>query len=122
MASVSTAVAVGGRWRPRLGARGSAGLVSRPRHSEDPNHREGGFAMGSVAEASERRDALVGRVFGNAIGAFDLFSVHLGDVLGLYRVLADRGALTSAELADTAGVHERYAREWLEQQAASGLL
>jgi 2-polyprenyl-3-methyl-5-hydroxy-6-metoxy-1,4-benzoquinol methylase len=76
----------------------------------------------SVAEATERRDALVERLFGNAIGAFDLFSVHLGDVLGLYRVLADRGALTSAELAATAGVHERYAREWLEQQAASGLL
>jgi 2-polyprenyl-3-methyl-5-hydroxy-6-metoxy-1,4-benzoquinol methylase len=78
--------------------------------------------MASVAEASERRDALVERLFGNAIGAFDLFSVYLGDVLGLYRVLADSGALTSAELADKADVHERYAREWLEQQAASGLL
>jgi 2-polyprenyl-3-methyl-5-hydroxy-6-metoxy-1,4-benzoquinol methylase len=46
----------------------------------------------------------------------------LGDVLGLYRALAERGPLTSAELADAAGVHERYAREWLEQQAASELL
>jgi 2-polyprenyl-3-methyl-5-hydroxy-6-metoxy-1,4-benzoquinol methylase len=78
--------------------------------------------MARVAEASERRDALVERLFANAIGAFDLFSVYLGDVLGLYRLLADRGPLTSAGLADAAGVHERYAREWLEQQAASGLL
>jgi 2-polyprenyl-3-methyl-5-hydroxy-6-metoxy-1,4-benzoquinol methylase len=58
----------------------------------------------------------------SAIAAFDLFSVYLGDVLGLYRSLADKGPLTSAELAATAGVHERYAREWLEQQAASALL
>ena len=74
------------------------------------------------ADAAQRRDALVERLFMNAIGAFDLFSVYLGDVLGLYRALAERGPLTSPELADAAGVHERYAREWLEHQAASDLL
>jgi 2-polyprenyl-3-methyl-5-hydroxy-6-metoxy-1,4-benzoquinol methylase len=58
----------------------------------------------------------------SAVAAFDLFSVYLGDVLGLYRALADSGPLTSTELADAAGVDERYAREWLEQQAASALL
>ena len=73
-------------------------------------------------EPTQRRDALVERLFMDAVGAFDLFSVYVGDVLGLYRVLAERGALTPAELADAAGVHERYAREWLEQQAASDLL
>jgi 2-polyprenyl-3-methyl-5-hydroxy-6-metoxy-1,4-benzoquinol methylase len=78
--------------------------------------------MAEVKEAAERRDALVERLSANAIGAFDLFSVYLGDVLGLYRVLVDRGPLTSVELAAAAGVHERYAREWLEQQAASALL
>jgi len=77
---------------------------------------------GAADSAEQRRDALVERLFLNAIGAFDLFSVYLGDRLGLYRVLADQGALTSAELAAAAGVHERYAREWLEQQAASALL
>jgi 2-polyprenyl-3-methyl-5-hydroxy-6-metoxy-1,4-benzoquinol methylase len=74
------------------------------------------------ADAAQRRDALVERLFMNAIGAFDLFSVYVGDVLGLYRALAERGPLTSTELADAAGVHERYAREWLEHQAASDLL
>jgi 2-polyprenyl-3-methyl-5-hydroxy-6-metoxy-1,4-benzoquinol methylase len=78
--------------------------------------------MANAAEATERRDALVERLFANAIGAFDLFSVYLGDVLGFYRALADKGPLSSVGLADVAGVHERYAREWLEQQAASGLL
>jgi 2-polyprenyl-3-methyl-5-hydroxy-6-metoxy-1,4-benzoquinol methylase len=78
--------------------------------------------MAKVADANERRDALVERLFMNAIGTFDLFSVYVGDVLGLYSILNERGPLTSAELADAAGVHERYAREWLEQQAASDLL
>jgi 2-polyprenyl-3-methyl-5-hydroxy-6-metoxy-1,4-benzoquinol methylase len=78
--------------------------------------------MATTADATARRDALVERLFMNAIGAFDLFSVYLGDALGLYRTLADKGQLTSAELAEAAGVHERYAREWLEQQAASELL
>jgi 2-polyprenyl-3-methyl-5-hydroxy-6-metoxy-1,4-benzoquinol methylase len=75
-----------------------------------------------VADPGERRDALVERLFTDAIGAFDLFSVYLGERLGLYRTMADRGPMTSAELAEAAGVHERYAREWLEQQAASDLL
>jgi 2-polyprenyl-3-methyl-5-hydroxy-6-metoxy-1,4-benzoquinol methylase len=78
--------------------------------------------MATTAEIAERRDALVERLFMDAIGAFDLFSVHIGDRLGLYRALADRGPLTSSELAESAGIHERYAREWLEQQAASDIL
>jgi 2-polyprenyl-3-methyl-5-hydroxy-6-metoxy-1,4-benzoquinol methylase len=78
--------------------------------------------MATAAEATERRDALVERLFMDAIGAFDLFSVHIGDRLGLYRALADHGPLTSTELAEAAGIHERYAREWLEQQAASDIL
>src|SRR5256886_701430 len=78
--------------------------------------------MAATANAAERRDALVERLFMDAISAFDLLSVYLGDVLGLYRTLADKGPLTSPELAEAAGIHERYAREWLEQQAASGLL
>jgi 2-polyprenyl-3-methyl-5-hydroxy-6-metoxy-1,4-benzoquinol methylase len=78
--------------------------------------------MTSVSDSTERRDALVERLFMNAVGAFDLFSVYVGERLGLYRIIADDGPLTSAELAQAAGVHERYAREWLEQQAASDLL
>ena len=76
----------------------------------------------ATAEETTRRDELVGRLFMNALGAFDLLSVYLGDELGLYRALQEKGALTSAELAEAAGIHERYAREWLEQQAASELL
>ncbi len=69
-----------------------------------------------------RRDALAERLLGSLAGAFDLFAVYLGDRLGLYRVLADDGPMTSAELAERTGTDERYVREWLEQQATSGLL
>ena len=41
--------------------------------------------------------------------------------LGYYRALAN-GALTSAELAARTNTHERYAREWLEQQTVAGIL
>jgi 2-polyprenyl-3-methyl-5-hydroxy-6-metoxy-1,4-benzoquinol methylase len=78
--------------------------------------------MATTAQETVRRDALVERLFMDAVGAFDLFSVYLGERLGLYRALADKGPLSSAELAEAAGIHERYAREWLEHQAASELL
>jgi SAM-dependent methyltransferase len=75
-----------------------------------------------VEAAEARRDALVERLFGSAVAAFDLYGVYLGDRLGLYAALAERGPLTPSGLADAAGIHERYAREWLEQQAASAIL
>ncbi len=67
-------------------------------------------------------DALVGRLFEAGIGMFDVMSVYLGDQLGLYRALRDGGPATSAELAARAGIDERYAREWLEQQATTDIL
>lgn len=61
------------------------------------------------------------RLFGAALGTMELTTTYLGRRLGLYEALrgADR---TSGELAEAAGVDERYAREWLEQQAACALL
>jgi ubiquinone/menaquinone biosynthesis C-methylase UbiE len=77
----------------------------------------------STADTTEtRRDELVERLFGAALGAMDLLCVYLGDRLGMYNALADAGPSTSAELASAAGVNERYAREWLEQQTMSGIL
>jgi 2-polyprenyl-3-methyl-5-hydroxy-6-metoxy-1,4-benzoquinol methylase len=72
--------------------------------------------------ASERRDALVERLFLATIGAFELAGVYLGERLGLYRALAEQGPMTSEELAAASEIHQRYAREWLEQQAAGSIL
>lgn len=46
--------------------------------------------------------------------------VVLGDKLGLYKAMADGEPVTPAELARRTDCHERYVREWLCQQAASG--
>jgi 2-polyprenyl-3-methyl-5-hydroxy-6-metoxy-1,4-benzoquinol methylase len=72
--------------------------------------------------AAARRDALVERLFGATIGAMDLAGLYVGERLGLYRVLAEHGPLTASQLAEHGGINERYAREWLEQQAASQIL
>ena len=71
---------------------------------------------------TEAIDAFAERVFGSILGTFEVASIFLGDRLGLYRSLADDGPATSGELAARVGVAERYAREWLEQQAAIGYL
>jgi SAM-dependent methyltransferase len=66
-------------------------------------------------------DAFVERLFGSVLAALDLHAVYLGDRFGYYRELADR-SLTSSELAARTGTAERYVREWLEQQAVTGIL
>ena len=76
-----------------------------------------------AAPATEHTaDELVGRLFASTIGMMDVMSVYVGDHLGLYRALHEGGAATSKELAIRAGIDERYAREWLEQQAVTGIL
>jgi 2-polyprenyl-3-methyl-5-hydroxy-6-metoxy-1,4-benzoquinol methylase len=79
-------------------------------------------ALESDIDVVAQRDALVERIFGATLGAFDLFAVYLGDRLGYYRALAAGESLTSRELAARTETHERYAREWLEQQAVTGIL
>lgn len=75
-----------------------------------------------LPSVASRPDALAAQLRAAAAGALELMSVYLGDRLGLYRVLAEHPAATAAELALAAGVHERYAREWLEHQTVSGIL
>jgi ubiquinone/menaquinone biosynthesis C-methylase UbiE len=68
----------------------------------------------------ERLDALLGQAvveFGATVNAA---LVVIGDRLGLYRALAGAEALSSTELAERTGTAERYVREWLNAQAASG--
>lgn len=49
-------------------------------------------------------------------------AIMVGDRLGLYAAMAGAGPLTSVELAERAGVSERYVREWLFQQVAAKVL
>ena len=62
------------------------------------------------------------RLFGYMNGATVSMMVCLGDRLGLYAALAGAGPLASGELAEKTGLDERWVREWLYGQGASGLL
>jgi hypothetical protein len=57
-------------------------------------------------------------------GAYTAVLVYVGDKLGLYKAMADaqRGSMTSEELASKTGTVERCVREWLANQAAGGYI
>jgi 2-polyprenyl-3-methyl-5-hydroxy-6-metoxy-1,4-benzoquinol methylase len=83
----------------------------------DPEH-----AASDLQYPDDPSAALAERLFQDAVGALELYTVYLGERLGMYQALAEGGSATSAELAARTATNERYAREWLEQQATSGLL
>jgi SAM-dependent methyltransferase len=66
----------------------------------------------------DKLNELVGDLGAAMTGA----SILLGDRLGLYKAMANGTPMTSAEIAKKAGLHERYVREWLSAQAASGYI
>jgi SAM-dependent methyltransferase len=70
----------------------------------------------------DRMETMDERLFRDAVAALELYTVYLGERLGLYRALAKGGPATSSELAERTSTTERYVREWLEHHAASGLL
>jgi len=67
-------------------------------------------------------EAFAGRLFEAGLAAMELANIELGVRLGLYQALAGAGPVTADELAARGGIALRYAREWLEQQAAAGVL
>jgi SAM-dependent methyltransferase len=76
----------------------------------------------SADAIASQRDAFIERFLQSAAGTFSLFSIYIGDRLGLYRALVEGGPATSGELASRTATHERYIREWLEQQTVAGIL
>ena len=72
---------------------------------------------------SKNADELVERLFESSLGMLDLMNIYLGHRLDYYSKLSQApGGLTAPELAQSSGTNTRYAREWLEQQGASGFL
>ena len=70
----------------------------------------------------DKLNQFIGQMLGDLGGAMSVALVRMGDALGLYRMLHEKGAMTPRELADAARVDERYLREWLSHQAASNYL
>jgi 2-polyprenyl-3-methyl-5-hydroxy-6-metoxy-1,4-benzoquinol methylase len=67
-------------------------------------------------------EEFAGNLFGACLASMELANVELGIRLGLYEVLAGAGPMTASELAERSEIVERYAREWLEQQAVAGVV
>jgi 2-polyprenyl-3-methyl-5-hydroxy-6-metoxy-1,4-benzoquinol methylase len=64
----------------------------------------------------------IGQMLNDLGGAVSIALVQMGDALGLYKTLHEKGPMTVKELAAVAGVNERYLREWASHHAASNYL
>lgn len=73
-----------------------------------------------MALNEEKLNAFVGKMLGDIGAAMNASLLLVGDRLGLYKALAAGGPMTSSDLARKTGTNERYVREWLAAQAASG--
>ena len=65
-------------------------------------------------------DAFMGHAVGDMGAAMHAVLIVLGDRLGLYKAMGDSKPVTPQELASRTGTSERYVREWLNANAASG--
>lgn len=72
-----------------------------------------------MAVDEARLNEFLGRAVGDLGAAASAVLVSIGDELGFYKELA-KGALSPAALAQRTNTNERYVREWLGNQAASG--
>lgn len=67
-------------------------------------------------------EAFAERLVTQFIDGMEMLSIYIGQRLGLYQALDTAPGSTPDALAEAAGIHRRYAREWLEQQATAGVL
>ena len=75
----------------------------------------------TIAQAPTEAGTLEDRLISSATATLEMYSIHIGRSLGLYAAL-DEAARTPGQLAEAVGIHPRYAREWLEQQAVAGFV
>jgi 2-polyprenyl-3-methyl-5-hydroxy-6-metoxy-1,4-benzoquinol methylase len=74
----------------------------------------------AIALDEMKLQQFVGKMVGDLGAIINGALVVTGDRLGLYKALAQGGAMTAAELAQATDTNERYVQEWLSGQAASG--
>jgi SAM-dependent methyltransferase len=80
----------------------------------------GGKEKITMSIDQEKLNQFMQKAVGDLGAIFHAALVVIGDKLGLYRAMAEAGPVTSSELAKRAGASERYVREWLAANAASG--
>jgi 2-polyprenyl-3-methyl-5-hydroxy-6-metoxy-1,4-benzoquinol methylase len=67
-------------------------------------------------------EQFMGMMVGYMTGSAMCFAAGLGDELGLYRVMAGAGAMNAETVASKSECNPRLVREWLDGQAAGGLI
>src|SRR5213078_1592139 len=88
-----------------------------------PAHPAGGADRnpGVVMPLDEAKlNAFIERAVVEMSASFSAPLLLLGDRLGLYKAMAGAGPMSPGQLAAATGTTERYVREWLCNQAASG--
>jgi ubiquinone/menaquinone biosynthesis C-methylase UbiE len=65
-------------------------------------------------------EEFAGQVVTDIAATFSGVMSNIGHKLGLYKAMAGAGEITSLTLANKTGTHERYIREWLNNQVAGG--
>jgi 2-polyprenyl-3-methyl-5-hydroxy-6-metoxy-1,4-benzoquinol methylase len=78
--------------------------------------------MSTEAVDEARLEEFMGQMIGHMTGATACFSIWLGDELGLYRALVEGGRQSADDVASSTGCNARLVREWLDAQAAAGLV
>ena len=78
--------------------------------------------MTQAAYDTERAEAFAGRMLDMLNSASLMVMASVGHRTGLLDALAAHGAGTSSELADAAGLDERYVREWLGAMTAGRIV
>jgi SAM-dependent methyltransferase len=76
----------------------------------------------TTVSKDDQATALIEKLVEAGGGFFTVHAAYLGIKLGYYRALARSGTMTPPELAKATGTDERYTREWMEQQAVTGML
>jgi 2-polyprenyl-3-methyl-5-hydroxy-6-metoxy-1,4-benzoquinol methylase len=81
------------------------------------------YSKSSTTIDNQKLQQFIGKALSDFGGAASSILVYIGDKLGLYKAMYDFAKpITSEELANLTGTHERYIREWLANQAAGGYL
>ncbi len=75
-----------------------------------------------MAVDEARVESFVGQLAGFMTGGGVCLGMWLGDELGLYREMTGQGPISAATLATGARCNPRLTREWLDSQAAAGLI
>lgn len=78
--------------------------------------------MSGSAVDEARLETFMGQLVGYMTGATACMGIWIGDELGLYRAMAGSGPVGVDDVAARAGCHPRLVREWLDGQAAAGLV